>query len=81
MKLSVCKSWIVALHIINSQQARKKPMSIKFQAEALIGSEWKSIHTYMRYMPFYGWLEYSLFLAFPTTCEQYIIGKVCYLSS
>ena len=33
-------------------------------------------------MPFYGWLTCFLFLAYiPITCEQFIIGKACYLSS
>ena len=36
---------------------------------------------YERYMIFYGWLAYSLFLVFSITCEQFIIEKVCYLSS
>ena len=51
------------------------------QAEALIGSEWRSVHADIRYMPFYAWLAYySSVLAFPIICEQSIIGKAYYLS-
>ena len=53
----------------------------KIRVEALIGAEWRNVHTDMRYMSLYAWLVYSLFLALPVTREQSIIGKTCYLSS
>ena len=51
------------------------------QAKAFICSERRSVHADMRYMPLYAWLAYSLFLAFSITCELFIIGKACHLSS
>ena len=53
----------------------------KVRVEMLIGLEWRSVYANMRYTLFCVWLAYSLFLAFPVTCEQSIIGKACYLSS
>ena len=47
----------------------------KIRVEMLIGSEWRIVYTDMRYMFFYVWLAYSLFLAFSVTCEQSIIEK------